>query len=182
MIRWTSRTHKILSILILVALLLSACGQPTPQPAEPAATQPLVATLGSVLTTTPQPPVATPVPAASPVPTLTPMPLPAPQLLSRSPAPGEEQPLDAPLELTFDEPMDQASVEAAFTISPTIEGKFTWVNDRTFDFAPISQQGGASAAGFQRGVRYSVRIAVTARNIEGKPLEEAVAFDFSTVG
>jgi uncharacterized protein YfaS (alpha-2-macroglobulin family) len=163
--RRATRIHKTLSLLLLFAMLLSACGQSKPQ-ATPTAAEP-APTL---------PPVATPVP------TLTPMPLPAPRLLSRSPAPGEEQPLDAPVELTFDEPMDQASVEAAFTISPTVAGKFTWVDDRTLDFAPSAQQAGTAGAGFQRGVRYSISIAATARNVEGKPLEEAISFDFGTVG
>jgi len=102
------------------------------------------------------------------------MPLPAPRLLSRSPAPGEEQPLDAPITLTFDQPMDRASVEAAFAISPTVEGTFTWADDRTVAFS--------ASGGLERDVRYAVTVAETAKNVEGKPMEEAAPFDFSTVG
>ena len=72
--------------------------------------------------------------------------MPAPQLLFRSPAPGEEQPLDAPIELTFDQPMDRKSVEAAFAISPSVEGELTWVDDRTLAFTP--------GVGLERGARY----------------------------
>ena len=152
--RTTMRMNKWLSILALLALLLGACGPATPE-ATPTVGEPTV-------TPTPAPPTATP------------MPLPPPRLLSRSPAPGEEQPLDAPIVLTFDEPMDRASVEAAFTISPTVEGTFTWTDDRTVAFAATD--------GLERGVRYAVTVAETAKNVEGKPMEEAAPFDFSTVG
>ncbi len=114
-------------------------------------------------------PTATPAP-----PTATPLPLPPARLLLRSPAPGEEQPVDAPIEVTFDEPMDQASVEAAFAISPTVQGTFNWTDERTLAFTP--------AKSLERGTRYQVTIAATARNAEGLPLDEPIAFDFSTTG
>jgi uncharacterized protein YfaS (alpha-2-macroglobulin family) len=156
-----NQANVLLTLLILFSLLLSACGSPTPAPTPQASP-----TAGD--------PTATLPPTATPPPTLTPMPLPAPQLAYRSPAPGEEQPLDVPIELTFDEPMDQASVEAAFTISPTVVGRFDWPDGQTLAFTP--------AGGLDRGVRYQVAVAPTAENTEGKPLEQAVAFAFSTVG
>jgi len=148
-------TCRLLSLLSLLALLLSACVSPTPA-ATPIAGQP-AATL---------PP--------TPPPTATPLPLPAPRLLSRSPAPGEELPLDAPIVLTFDQPMDRASVEAAFTISPTVDGTFTWTDERTLAFA--------ASGGLGRGVRYRVTVAETAKNLEGTPLAEPITFDLSAVG
>jgi uncharacterized protein YfaS (alpha-2-macroglobulin family) len=161
-----ARVNKWLSILLLLALLLSTCASPTPEAtpqASPTAGEP----------TATQPPTTRSF-APTPLPTATPMPLPAPQLAYRSPAPGEEQPLDKPIELTFDEPMDKASVEAAFNISPTVEGKFTWLDDHTLAFA--------ADGGLERGVHYRVTVAATAKNVEGKPQEEAASFDFSTVG
>jgi uncharacterized protein YfaS (alpha-2-macroglobulin family) len=149
--------NKCLSIVALFALLLGACGPATPQ-ATPTAGEP----------------TATPPPTETPPPTATPLPLPPPRLAYRSPAPGEEQPLDAPVELTFDQPMDQASVEAALTISPTVEGEFAWSDDRTLSFS--------AEGGLERGLRYRVTVAETARNVEGTPLEEPVSFDFDTVG
>ncbi len=157
MITNKTRINVILTWLILVSLLLSACDQATPQPT------PIVGE-----------PAATLSPTAPSPPTMPPPPLPAPRLAYRSPAPGEEQPLDAPIVLTFDQPMDQPSVEAAFAISPTVAGGFTWENKRTVRFA--------ATGGLERGKRYRVTIAATARNVEGTPLEEPVAFDFSTVG
>ena len=87
--RTSHQANAILSLLVLLALLLGAC-VPTPQQATPTAGEP----------------TATLPPTEPPPPTATPLPLPAPQLLSRVPAPGDEQPLAAPIVLTFDEPME----------------------------------------------------------------------------
>ncbi len=151
--------NKALSILILLAMVLSACAQATP---VPTVQQAPTAVPTKAATATPAPPTATP------------MPLPPARLLQRSPAPGEEQPVDAPIEVTFDEPMDQASVEAAFTISPTVKGTFDWPDERTVSFTPAKK--------LERGTRYQVTIAATARNAEGLAMEESAAFDFSTTG
>ena len=146
-----------LYFLLLVVLLLGACGSPTPE-----------------ATPTPGEPTATLPPTETPPPTVTPMPLPAPQLLFRSPAPGEEQPLQAPIELAFDQPMDQDSVEAALTISPSIEGGVNWLDERTLSLVPERE--------LERGARFSVMVDDTAENVEGKPLAEPISFGFSTVG
>ncbi len=113
----------------------------------------------------------TPTPAG---PTTTPLPLPPPRLLERTPAPGAEQPLDAPLTFTFDQPMDQASVEAALVISPTVEGTLAWADTRTLTFTPKKQ--------LARATRYQVTLTDAARNVEGEALAEPLRFDFSTVG
>ncbi len=135
-----------LSLIILCLMLLSACGPATTVPP------------------------ATPLPTPRP----TPQPFPAPRLLERVPAPGEEQPLDAPIELTFDQPMSKASVEAAFSISPTVAGRFSWSDERTLTFAPSSA--------LERGRRYRVTVAATAANAEGKTMAEATSFELNTVG
>ncbi len=151
------RSDLFLILLVFLCLLLGACGSSTPE---------VMPTAGE--------PTATLPPTETPPPTVTPIPLPAPQLLFRSPAPGEEQPLDAPIELTFDQPMDRKSVEAAFTISPTIEGELTWLDDRTLSFDPRVE--------LERGATYRVTVDATAENAEGKPLEEPASLGFDTVG
>lgn len=153
-------------ILALLALLSGACNlsaalerrdfaTPTAQ-AEPP-------------TATPKPPTPTPG-----VPTATPLPNPAPRLLYRSPEPGATQPRNAPLELTFDQPMDTASVEAALVISPTVAGTFRWRDARTVTFE--------AAAPLPRGALLQVRLGENARSAQGLPLPEPVAFDFSVEG
>ena len=120
-------------------------------------------------TATPKPPTPTPG-----VPTATPLPNPPPRLLYRSPEAGATQPRSAPLELTFDQPMDRASVEAALVISPTIAGAFNWRDARTVAFE--------TAEPLPRGAVVQVHLAASARSAEGLPLSEAVTFDFSVEG
>jgi len=88
---------------------------------------------------------------------------------------GEEQPLDAPLQLVFDQPMDQESVEAAFTIEPAIAGEFEWPSDRTMRFKPLRE-------GFKRATKYTVTVEDDARSAEDLPLDVPVEFRFATVG
>ena len=165
--RKPQRWMKWLWIPLLALVILGGCGPLTPSPTP-------------VATPTSGPPTATPPPTVTPLPTLTPLPLPPPTLLSRSPAPGEQQPLDAPIVLTFDQPMERASVEAAFEISPAVEGDFSWTDDRTVSFAPV-QAAGAEPP-LERGQSYQVRVAAAARNIEGTALAEGITFEFGTVG
>ncbi len=79
-------------------------------------------------TPTPITPQATATPThLPPLPTITPsptpsIPLPAPRLAYRSPGTHESMALDAPIELVFDQPMDQASVQNALSIEPKVEG------------------------------------------------------------
>jgi uncharacterized protein YfaS (alpha-2-macroglobulin family) len=172
-----ARLNRWLSILILCALLMGACVPYTPE-VTPQATAP---TGEPTATPTSAPPTETPPPTA------TPLPLPPPRLLFRSPAPGEEHPLDAPVELVFDQPMDRASVQISFSMdlvkpgqdiagaSPVaIEGAFAWTDDRTVAFVP--------GAALERGSRYEVTVSATAENLEGTPLEQDARFEFSTVG
>jgi uncharacterized protein YfaS (alpha-2-macroglobulin family) len=103
-------------------------------------------------------------------------PLPAthPLLLVRSPARGEETPLDRPLRLVFDQPMDPALVQAAFRIEPKVEGTFSWPDPVTLVFTPRKE--------WQRATRYRVKLEPTAKSAAGLPLKEEVEFTFATVG
>jgi len=188
-------TQRCLSFLMLLTILLSACRVTPPPPgstagprnvpvAQPAAILSTVPAAQPALTppnSYPQPaatPTRTPPPTEPPLPssmtTLANLPLPAPRLLYFSPSWGEEQPLGAPITLTFDQPMDPASTEAAFSISPTVTGTFTWEAKHSLAFVPGSP--------LERGQGYRVALAATARNAEGAPLAEGVYFDFHAVG
>jgi uncharacterized protein YfaS (alpha-2-macroglobulin family) len=151
------RIYRWLALFLAAVMVLGAC--------VPGATE--------EATITAQPSAALP-PSTPAPPTATPMPLPEPHLSSRQPAPGEEQPLDAPIVLTFDEPMDRASVEAAFAISPTIGGAFDWADDQTVAFQPDVT--------LERGQYYQVTVAATAANNEGHSMVEPLAFGFRTSG
>ncbi|TEU12927.1 MAG: alpha-2-macroglobulin, partial [Anaerolineales bacterium] len=120
------------------------------------------------------PPSLTPTPLEAQVlPTSTPLPPQPPITVYRSPAPGEEQTLDEPIVIAFDQPMDRASVEEAFSIEPEVEGRFSWEkNDLVF----------TPADPLERGESYQVTVAESARSEAGLPLKEPVAFAFRTVG
>ena len=158
--------HPARRILILALLVLAtgAC-KFILGPGEPKAPTP---TASSQITATP---------AGSPTPKPRPtnaLPYPPPRLIFRTPEPGASQPPDAPIELTFDQPMDHKSVDDAFAISPNVKGKLAWSDNRTLVFTP--------AEPLSRGAHYRVAISDAARNAEGTPLVEPVAFDFGTVG
>ncbi|MBN1874615.1 MAG: Ig-like domain-containing protein [Anaerolineae bacterium] len=131
-------------------------------------------------------PSATPTMTPIPQPTFTPLPFPAPRLLHQQPAPGEVQALDAPIELTFDQPMDRDSVEAAFRVSQfrdgkgtatggtAVKGDLTWIGDRVVRFTPASS--------LARAAVYRVQVDAAARNMEGTPLLTPITLDLQTVG
>ncbi len=112
-------------------------------------------------------PTATPLPAGA-------VDWAAPRLLARFPALGVDQPLSDPVVLTFDQPMDQASVEAALKIEPAVPGKLSWINERTLSFAPDQP--------LKRGQQYAVTVGTGATSAHGKALAERAAFQFDTVG
>jgi hypothetical protein len=116
----------------------------------------------------------TPTPAPTFTPTPPPEPLP-PQVIQVMPARGEEQPLDAPIQLVFDQPMDRESVQTAFTIEPAVGGDLRWVSPRVVQFRPAGK-------GFERATRYTVTIEENARSAEDLPLNAPVQFHFATVG
>ncbi len=97
-----------------------------------------------------------------------------PRVLQFVPAPAEEQPLDAPLQLTFDQPMDAKSVQAAFRVEPPVEGSFTWPLPHIMQFKPSEP--------LQRATRYVVTLGQEARSSSGVPLDEPATFRFVTVG
>jgi len=143
-------------IMLLLALLATACqwitGTKEPVPLTPVPT----------LT---QPPQGSPTPA---------IPYPPPRLLFRAPETNETQPLDAPIELVFDQPMDAESVVEAFDIAPAVVGALEWADSRTLVFKP--------AEPLARDASYRVTVDATARNAEGTMLADPVAFQFQTVG
>ena len=99
---------------------------------------------------------------------------PAPRLIQWSPQTGEELALDAPLELVFDQPMNPASVEAAFSLQPETPGTFTWPDARSLRFTP--------ATPWPRGSSYELLLSQEARSADGVPLGEPFRLRFSSVG
>jgi uncharacterized protein YfaS (alpha-2-macroglobulin family) len=148
-------------------------------PASPTAAPP-TPTSGQAGATAPtDTPVATAVaviePTSTPTPTIRLEPI-APLVLETVPELGAEQPLDAPIEITFDQPMDRASVEKAFAIEPgaSIDGVFDWADGQTLRFSLKN--------GFARGQRYRVRIAETATSQAGLAMQRPFELRFNAAG
>lgn len=100
----------------------------------------------------------------------------APLIVATMPEAGQEQLLDAPIEIRFDQPMNRDSVERAFAIEPgaTVDGTFEWPDDQTMRFSLND--------GFARGERYRIRLVDTAMSEAGLPLARPFELRFSTVG
>lgn len=80
-----------------------------------------------------------------------------PRLTGLEPRPGFSFRPTTPITLTFDQPMDRASVESSFALAPAVAGTFAWNEDHTqVVFQP-------SGAGFEPGMRYRARLADGAR-------------------
>jgi uncharacterized protein YfaS (alpha-2-macroglobulin family) len=149
---YKQNTVILVSILIIIGTAILACRfGPKPTP-----------------TSTP-----TTIPTATPTPTPLP-PLP-PQVIQITSGQGAEMPLDAPVRLVFDQPMDADAVEDAFTIEPAIAGEFEWISPRMVQFTP-------SGKGFDRATRYTVAIKEEARSEVGLKMDNLVQFHFTTVG
>jgi len=112
----------LLFILLASLLVLAACrrGQPEALPTTAAtavseATEP--AETAEPPTAEPQATVA--IAAGQPVPVEA-IDWP-PQVIASDPLPGQEVALDTPITVRFDQPMDQTSVAAAFTLDPPVK-------------------------------------------------------------
>ncbi len=94
-------------------------------------------------------------------------------ILSFSPAEGEEVSVDAPITITFNQPMDKESVEKAFSVIPRMEGIVSW-SKNTFIFRPKE--------GWLRDTVYRVKLGVEARSATGLSLSRPLEFSFTSVG
>ena len=150
--------HRVVAVILVLAVLSGACQLSWGRPRD---------------AVTPTPSSSTPSASAT-LNKWEALPLPAPRLLDREPEPGARQPLDAAVELTFDQPMDQESVESAFSVQPKITGAFTWRDARTVAFRPAER--------LKRGARYQVAVGESAKNAEGLTMLEPVTFEFETEG
>ncbi len=118
-------------ILALMALIIAGCafGPATSGPDWPARESHNSASNNSspTITNTPQPTTR---------PTHTPPTLRPPVVSQTIPQQDRSHPFNAPLEISFDQPMDQDSVEQAFTIQPgsAAAGIFNWVDSQSVQF------------------------------------------------
>lgn len=119
-------------------------------------------------------PGATAHPTSTPAqPTPTPQPLP-PTVVETNPLPGVEAPLDGTFTFYFNQPMERASVEAALSSEPALEGGYNWVDEATLVFAPDQPLSPDSEISFELGDG--------ARALNGLSTSLPVSYQFQTVG
>ncbi len=83
-------------------------------------------------------------------------------------------PVDTNISTTFNRMADQAKCENAFSIDPSITGKFSWGNNNmTLTFTPDEP--------LAYGTAYKVAISSNAEDINGNHLNNSYTFQFSTV-
>ncbi len=99
-----------------------------------------------------------------------------PAVLSYTPQWNEgDKPLlcNTSINLAFNWDMDVASTEAAFTITPAVEGVFTWTESNTkMEFKPKRS--------YKPNTLYTIKLAKTATHAGGVPLENDFTIQFAT--
>ena len=97
-----------------------------------------------------------------------------PNVISTTPVSGVDQASNAAnIEVAFDIRMDAASTESAFSLSPLVDGTFSWEdNQKTLVFDPTQN--------LTPGVKYTVSISNMAETIFGRSLLFGYNFDFTT--
>lgn len=171
-----SKATRVLFIFLALLLCLVACRRGAPE-----AVPTIEVTEAAVATTAPEPTDAPPT-AEPQAPTgeLVARPVPleaidwAPQVIASDPLPGQEVANDTPITLLFDQPMDQTTVESAFSIEPAISGELSWPAPNTAVFTP--------AEPLATGEVYNVRVADTASSVNGMALEQPVEFAIQAAG
>lgn len=93
-----------------------------------------------------------------------------PMLLESTPIPGSSIGLNEPILLTFNQAMDQTSVEDAFSGDPALSGQFEWKNDSTVAFIPDQA--------YPVNAHVELTILETARAKNGKNLLKPVNLKF----
>ena len=172
------RKNRLLSLFILVLIIVVACREEEPLPtAVPPLALPTATPTATPFTTDSgtETAVATPAPIQI---NLEDIDWP-PQLLYSSPAPGENVLLNGAITLRFDQPMNQRSVENAFTITSAeggqrVNGSFSWPRPDTVVFTPQTD--------YQRRQLYRVAIGETAASLNGFTLDVPIELLLQTVG
>jgi alpha-2-macroglobulin len=102
----------------------------------------------------------------------------SPRLLYVEPAIGSELPVDAPITLRFDQPMNQASVEEALQLTTVagraVNGRFDWPRADTVIFTPANR--------LQRAQQYRLLLADSASGENGQPLDAPIDLNLQSLG
>ncbi len=97
----------------------------------------------------------------------------APYVVSVSPSSGEmDVPRDASIVVQFSEPMNHASAEAAFSISPYVSGNFTW-NGNNMSYHPNER--------LAADTLYTITVDAWASDVAGNQMNSSYTWSFTTM-
>lgn len=96
------------------------------------------------------------------------------RVASFSPVPGTTgiDPVNAPMNITFDQPVEKKSAEQHISISPNINGSFRWQGDTTLIFQP------ANALNYS--TTYTITVSPGIKTVDGLDSEETFTSRFTT--
>lgn len=96
---------------------------------------------------------------------------PPPQIVAHWPE-GDAQNVSprTAIEITFDQPMDQGSVQNNILITPLVKGDFVWLDEVTFRFEPAEKWAGL----------ITVELLADAQSLAGAALQAGATWQFST--
>jgi uncharacterized protein YfaS (alpha-2-macroglobulin family) len=97
-----------------------------------------------------------------------------PSLVEIHPTSGEELPLQDPIFLYFDQPMDQASVVTSLEIQPKMQAELSWLDDATLRIQPTEILPVATT--------YTITINTEAMSTIGLAVSEPIRQNLTTVG
>ncbi|MBN2470718.1 MAG: Ig-like domain-containing protein, partial [Anaerolineae bacterium] len=97
-----------------------------------------------------------------------------PQVIDVWPFPGVELAGSEPLSITFDQPMDRASVEQAVSLEPALGTQFVWSDDRVLQLTPEGD--------WPRARSFAVTLSTAAQAQNGLGLQDAYHFEIRTIG
>jgi len=96
----------------------------------------------------------------------------SPTVVTNSEKPtGTDVSVTSKIDFTFNEAMNKASAENAFSISPQIEGTFSWNNNKMI-FTPTNS--------LAYGTEYAVTISTGAKDIVGNSMQQSYTWRFTT--
>ncbi len=94
----------------------------------------------------------------------------APRVISSDPAPHAEIVPGQPIQLTFDQPMDRASVQAALRLTPELNPQFAWRDDQTLTVTFAQPP--------TRGKQYTLTLGAGVKSASGVPLADNYRLPF----
>jgi len=101
----------------------------------------------------------------------------APKVVGQSPSLGEESPLDANIEIYFDQAMDITQTTAAWAMDDAegnpVEGEITWPDEQTLHFQPETI--------LLPEASYQITLGTVAASAEGVPLTSEFTFYINTI-